>query len=253
MKNLRLISTIIVKDKLAIQSFNYKDYLPLGKVEIIVKNFDRWNSDEILVNCIDRSKKKLGPDFELLEKISSENISTPIIYGGGIRNLNDAVTVIKSGADRILLENLIYNDYKELIKIKKILGSQAIVLSLPLLLINKKLKQFDYINDKIIDLNQNFKYAIKEKLISEILLIDKNYEGSLLSTFDSSILKQLKFELPLIYFGGINSINKIKKIINDKRISAVGIGNSLNYSEHRIQKIKDTITKFRKPFYSENI
>ena len=78
MKNLRLISTIIVKDKLAIQSFNYKDYLPLGKVEIIVKNFDRWNSDEILVNCIDRSKKKLGPDFELLEKISSENISTPI-------------------------------------------------------------------------------------------------------------------------------------------------------------------------------
>ena len=105
MKNLRLISTIIVKDKLAIQSFNYKDYLPLGKVEIIVKNFDRWNSDEILVNCIDRSKKKLGPDFELLEKISSENISTPIIYGGGIRNLNDAVTVIKSGADRILLAN----------------------------------------------------------------------------------------------------------------------------------------------------
>ena len=68
MTNLRLISTIIVKDKLAIQSFNYKDYLPLGKVEIIVKNFDRWNSDEILVNCIDRSKKKIGPDFELLEK-----------------------------------------------------------------------------------------------------------------------------------------------------------------------------------------
>ena len=184
MTNLRLISTIIVKDKLAIQSFNYKDYLPLGKVEIIVKNFDRWNSDEILVNCIDRSKKKIGPDFELLEKISRENISTPIIYGGGIRNLNDAVSVIKSGADRILLENLIYNNYKELIKIKKILGSQAIVLSLPLLLINKKLKQFDYINNKVIDLNQNFKNAIKEKLISEILLIDKNYEGSLLSTFD---------------------------------------------------------------------
>ena len=76
MTNLRLISTIIVKDKLAIQSFNYKDYLPLGKVEIIVKNFDRWNSDEILVNCIDRSKKKIGPDFELLEKISRENILT---------------------------------------------------------------------------------------------------------------------------------------------------------------------------------
>ena len=253
MKNLRLISTIIVKDKLAVQSFNYKSYLPLGKVEIVVKNFDRWNSDEILINCIDRSKKKIGPDFELLEKISRENISTPIIYGGGIRNLNDAVSVIKSGADRILLENLIFNDFNELINIKKTLGSQAIVLSLPAISSGTKLKQFDYLNDKIIDLNQNFKNAIKEKLISEILLIDKNNEGSLKPTLDTSFLKLSKFELPLIYFGGASSTSKIKKIIKDSRIAAIAIGNSLNYSEHRIQKIKDQIIKFRKPFYSENI
>ena len=46
------------------------NYLPLGKVECMVKNFDRWNSDEILINCIDRSKKKIGPDFELLKKMN---------------------------------------------------------------------------------------------------------------------------------------------------------------------------------------
>ena len=64
MNKVRLISSILVKNKVAVQSFRYENYLPLGKVKCLVKNLDRWNSDEILINCIDRSIKTLSaPDF----------------------------------------------------------------------------------------------------------------------------------------------------------------------------------------------
>ena len=37
----RLVGVITVKDSLAVQSFGYKNYLPLGNPEILVENLDR--------------------------------------------------------------------------------------------------------------------------------------------------------------------------------------------------------------------
>ena len=52
----RLIGVITIKDDLAVQSFGFKNYLPLGKPEILVKNLDIWGADEILINDISRTK-----------------------------------------------------------------------------------------------------------------------------------------------------------------------------------------------------
>ena len=57
--------------------------------------------------------------------------------------------------------------------------------------------------------------------------------------------------MPLICFGGIATKNKVKKIINNKFVSAVAIGNSLNYSEHSIQivKKKSSSSLLRKEYF----
>ena len=248
-KNLRLISVINVKDNKAVQSFKYKNYLPLGKVDVLIKNLDRWQSDEILINCIDRSLNQQGPNFEIVKKISKLKISTPLIYGGGIRNLNDALSVIKFGADRILLETLIYKDFNELQKIKKVIGSQAIIMSLPLVLKNKRLYQFNYIKNNLEKININFLKSMKEKLISEILIIDKDNDGSIDNNYNDILKYEKFFGIPIIFFGGINNLNKIKRIQKYKNLSAIAIGNSLNYSEHKVQYIKNNLAYFRRPFY----
>ena len=52
----RLIGVITVKEGIAVQSFSYNKYLPIGKPEIVAKNFDRWCADEIILNVIDRNQ-----------------------------------------------------------------------------------------------------------------------------------------------------------------------------------------------------
>ena len=246
MKNKRIISVINVKDGRAIQSFNYEKYLPLGKVESSVKNFDRWNSDEILINCIDRSNKKKGPDFQLIKSISDLGIGTPLIYGGGIRNLEDAKKVIETGADRLLLENIFYDNLDEVREIKKIIGPQAIIMSLSLVYKNKTLYQYNYKKKKLDNINKNFLQAMEEKLISEILIIDKINDGSIVRKNNFILKKNIFYNSSLILFGGLNSIDKISSTLKNNNISAVAIGNSLNYSEHRIQFLKNNISSFRK-------
>ena len=128
----RLVGVVTIRNGLAVQSFSYKYYLPLGNPLCIIQNLDRWGVDEILIQVTDRSVNQLGPDFELLNKLGEIKISTPIIYCGGIRNANDADNVIKHGSDRIALDHLLMNSNSELVKISKVLGSQALIACLPL-------------------------------------------------------------------------------------------------------------------------
>jgi imidazole glycerol-phosphate synthase subunit HisF len=109
----RLIGVVLVKDGWAIQSFGYSRFLPLGKPECLVENLDRWGADEIMVLSIDRSKNGLGPDFNLLKKLSKLGLSTPLIYGGGIDSVQKGVDVIRSGADRISIDSLLFKDINQ--------------------------------------------------------------------------------------------------------------------------------------------
>jgi len=112
----RLIGIVLVKDGWVVQSFGYRRYLPLGKPECFVENLDRWGADEIFVLNIDRSTDNIGPDFELLKKLGKLGLDTPIIYGGGIRSLDDGLKVIRLGADRLVVDALMHDD-QEIIQV----------------------------------------------------------------------------------------------------------------------------------------
>ncbi len=232
----RLIGVITVKDNIAVQSFGYQKYLPLGKPEILVKNLDRWGVDEILVNVIDRSEKNLGPDFNILNKIKKFKITTPLIYGGGINSFEEANNVIKNGADRILVENLFYDKSNDIKKISNKIGSQSIIMSLPLTVYNNELFQFDYKIKKKIQLKKSFLNCFN--FVSEILIIDYENEG-LENKFNEKIIEKFPVsEKSVIVFGGVHGDEKIRRLLNKNNIGAIAIGNSLNYKEHCVKKIK---------------
>ena len=90
----RIIGVVNVKDGIAVQSFGFNKYLPLGKPECFVENLDRWGADEILLNVMDLSSKGLGPNLALLEKVANLGIETPLIYSGGISSVKDGKDVI---------------------------------------------------------------------------------------------------------------------------------------------------------------
>ncbi len=248
----RLVSSIIYKDDSVVQSFNYKTFLPIGSIESSIKNLNRWNADEILILSIERSKKKIGPDFDLLKKIKNLNIETPIIYGGGISNLDDAKKVIALGADRIVVESIIDTNYSQFEEISKNIGKQSIILSMPLSINqDNEIRFFDHKTQKEYEISDNFIKAIKDDLISEILISDYKNQG-MMNGFDLRIIKKLNYTNDLILSGGIYKKNDFKKIFRDKRVVASAVGNNLNYGEHRIQKFKSSLKSsyLRKPFYS---
>jgi cyclase len=248
----RIVGVVTIKDNWVVQSFGYKKYLPIGRPECIIENLDRWGADEILVQVIDRSFYSKGPDFELLSRIGKLSLSTPIVYGGGIRDVNDAINVIKHGADRLIVDYILRNKLETIHELASSLGSQAIIASLPIHKEGKEVKIYNYETGKSDNIQEKLLNIIFDKKnISEILLINKNGEGYS-DTFDINLLNAFpKTDISFIAFGGIHKPDLINKLLNHENISAIAIGNFLNYKEHSIQNIKSATSanNIRNPEY----
>lgn len=247
----RLIGVVLIKDGLAVQSFRYGKYLPIGKAECMVENLDRWGADEILVLCIDRSIKNIGPDLRLLKKISSLGIETPLIFGGGIKDLADGLKVIQNGADRICVDALMHNDIDVIKELADYLGIQALIGVFPLRMSNKNIEWLDYRSKHSTELTKEI-LDTRGQFISEFLIADWTHDGGK-NSFDIEIINKLSdCQIPLIAFGGISESKQINSLLSLSNVSAVAIGNCLSYREHSLQSLKKNILKdipLRRPIY----
>ncbi len=236
----RLIGVVTIKNGWAVQSFGYGRYLPLGKPECLVENLDRWGADEILVQAIDRTTHMAGPDFDLLSKLARLGLGTPLIYGGGIRTVEEGVKVIQCGADRIAVDAILHDDLAVVAGLCDRLGAQALIASMPLRLSGRKTRLINYRTKASADV-EILGEAVKDRIVSEILITDLQHEG-IAGSFDPALVDQFPLkDVPLIAFGGISSVEQVELLLSKPTVAAVGIGNFLSYREHAIQQLKESL------------
>ena len=248
----RLIGVVTVKEGWAVQSFGYQHYLPLGKPECLIKNLDRWGADEILIQVIDRSSKKIEPDFPLLKSIGKLGLSTPLIYGGGIHNVDDGVKAIHYGADRLVVDALLHDNLQEVQHLSERLGAQAVIASLPLSWQDDKLEWFDYRTQTRMAITDQLLTTIQSGIISEILISDWLHEGKA-NSFEPNLVKNFPLQnIPIIAFGGLSEPVQMAELLLQPNIVAIAVGNFLNYQEQAIQKYKQAIAseQIRNPIYA---
>lgn len=237
----RLIGVITVKDGLAVQSFGYNRYLPMGKPEVLAENLDRWGADEIILQCIDRSQNALGPDYETLSKVAEKGLGTPIVYAGGVRTAEDGMRAVQSGADRIALDAMLHDSPSAVTDLSHRLGAQALIASLPVSNEDGELRWYDYRAKQSKPFSSEVLQLLKEKAISEVMLIDWAHEGQG-NGFQLNLIHQFPArKTPIIAFGGLSSANIICDALSLTSVSAAAIGNFLSYKEHAIAAYKQQL------------
>jgi cyclase len=245
----RLVAVVTVKQGRVVQSFGYERHLPVGSPEVVIENFDRWGADEILLQCIDRDGA--GPDLDLLQRVSRMGLSTPLIYAGGIRNVAQGVAAIQLGADRICVDALLHDDAPLALELAKPLGAQAIIAALPLSSGPDGLLWRDYRSGADKPLAEALLPVLQSGMISEAMVIDWRHEGTPRG-FDMALVTQFPADtIPIIAFGGISAADQLRSLLRIPSISAMAIGNFLNYREHAIQDYKKQVADLplRPPCY----
>lgn len=236
----RIISTLLVKDGMVVKSYGYRSWRPAGKLRSALQNLDRWQTDEILVIDISR---RAGLDPVVLRDITSAGISTPLVYGGGIRTEEDIHRLLDVGCDRMVLENLALYQPGRIQEFSNLVGSQALIGSLPVVATHQGhfLWQEKSAGGAPPGIHQIL--SLYETLpVSEILLIDAAHEGfagkghasmeSCVDTFPGS--------KGIIWFGGLDE-SIATRLLRHHRTVAVAFGNENFERELRVPATRKTI------------
>ncbi len=256
----RLVGVITVKQGWAVQSFGFQRHLPLGRPEVVAENLDRWGVDEILLQCIDRSRvgagQGLGPDLALLDRLSRQGLSTPLVYQGGIRTVDDGVAAVQAGAERIAIDSLLRDDPATAAALAGPLGAQAVIAALPLAWQDGALQWLDHRHHptaaRATPLGADLLAVLRSGAISEALLIDWRHEGHS-GGFDDALLDHWPVPgLPLIAFGGLGDPLRLRQVLQRPAVAAAGVGNALAWREHAVQQFKTALLglPLRQPVYA---
>ena len=252
---IRIIPVLFIKDGLIVRSENFSKHRFIGNMIEQAKRLNDYNVDELVYIDISRDNNyDLGRDDILVknkENIISiiEDISKvcfmPLTFGGKIRSLNDAVSRIRAGADKIIINSLLLKDLNIVKNIISEIGSQAVVASIDYKIVNGKLIVFNNFgqnntNIELID----FLKKIEKIEVGEIFIQNINYDG-LQSGFDLETIKKVvkNINLPIVACSGAGSEEHFLKASKIKNLSAVAAGNYFNYTERSYPLLKKELKK----------
>lgn len=240
MSFVRIIPSLLISDKNLVKGINFKNLKNAGSPITTVAALDSQKADEIIIVDIDcYNKKKSEPDYDILKKIAEIN-STPITFGGGIKNLDMAKKSFSSGADKVFLNSILFRDEKIIESIALQYGNQAVVAGMNI--INKDGKYF-LMEDTSKTINP-INYAKKlEKLgAGELKIIFVNLEGTK-KGIDVNYSKKINnsVKIPCIFEGGIGNLDHLDVFFKSGLMS-IGLGCLITFSDNNIIKIKQYLT-----------
>lgn len=229
----RIIFSLIYEDGFFNQSRNF--FLQkVGNIDWLEKNYKfnkiAFSLDELVVLNASKKEKNIEKFAITLNRLV-DDVFIPIAAGGGIRSMEDAKILFDNGADKIVLNTILYTDKELVQKLIQKYGSQSIVASIDF----KKRDDIPivYINDGREELDTSLEDYVKyvESLnIGEIYLnsIDKNGTGF---GYELEIIKNLSKDLqvPLIIAGGAGNEKHLLEGLQIEKVNAVATANLFNF------------------------
>jgi cyclase len=221
----RVIPCLLLNDSKLVKTTSFKNPKYVGDPINAIKIFNAKEVDEIMVIDISATKKGKDPNYKLIEEFASECFM-PLCYGGGVKTFNQAKQIFSLGVEKICINSSLIDNINLIKEITDHFGSQSIVASVDV----KKnwLNQYKLYSHKINStLDSDWIELIKKSIESgagEVLLNAVHCDG-LMKGPDLNIIRKISeyISVPLIYIGGISSLNDIKEAVKSGS-SAVGAG-----------------------------
>lgn len=205
---------------------------PLGEIQNVISHLDQYEIDEISilrpVRC-DDSDSDFKKDVKLLSKIKS---STPISFGGGIRNLERLKYLDGLPFERFIFSSILFQPNLDLLyNASLIFGKQALIGLIPFDFSSEELV-FNSSTNEFHRLNTLNREALE--ICDEIITYDTVSEGENIG-FNLKILCKLsEYEGKLVYSGGIFELYKNLSLYNFQP-KAMLIENKVLHTENSIK------------------
>ena len=210
----RIIPVLSLYDNKLVVTINFNKRIYIGDPINAVKILNHFKADELIILDIGARQNK-PTNMKIIESMFDEAYM-PVSFGGGIENIHNPNKIIKSGAERIIINSQLVSNNINLEKLVDSFGAQSIVGSI------------DLYFDSIIKDYFIFSPLLQKKIIYTKLLhkLEKLNIGELIINFieNDGTFKGLNLNfykkinnainIPVISCGGASSIKDMVNSIN---------------------------------------
>lgn len=239
----RIIPTLLWSENNLVKGVNFKNRRQVSDILTSIKIYNSRDVDEIVVLDIDATEKKISPDFESIINFS-QYITVPFTYGGGIKTIDDALKVLRSGADKISLNTIIFKDNSIIKNLSRHIGSQSIVASIDYIHYEGKYKCVSNSGTKIQNIDPiTLAKICEEQGCGEIIINSIDRDGTM-EGYDLEFLDIIRqsISLPIIISGGAGNYDHMYKALK-KNVSAVCASSIYNFTELNPTEAKKFLKK----------
>jgi imidazole glycerol-phosphate synthase subunit HisF len=236
----RVIFTLLYNNGSFMLSRNFR-LQKVGDLSWLKENYNfskiAFSIDELIILDVTRGEQNEDKFYHHVRSLTEECF-VPIAAGGGIRTLEQARKLLRSGADKIVINTLMYEKPDIITEISKEFGQQSIVISVDTKLVDGRFTVWT--NNGSVLQKENLTSCLKniEKLpVGELYLnsIDQDgtgqgYKVELLDYLSSS------FPVPVIISGGAGKYSHFSEILKDNRVDAVATAHLFNFIGDGLEK-----------------
>lgn len=240
----RVIASLMIKDDLVVQSIGFKKFLPIGKLEIALEFLEYWDVDEIVILDISATKNNKVFNSDLIQKIS-EKVFIPISIGGGVKTLEDVRKIISNGADKVVLNSSVYNNFNLIKECANSFGKQSVIVCIDVKKENDQYIIYTHSGAKRLEIDLvEYLEKIQKYGVGEILINSIDRDGSK-EGYDLALISLVcsKSKVPVIALGGAGTTEDMLKVLQNTKVSGVAAGNMFHFIEHSTAVSKSFLRK----------
>ena len=229
----RLIFTLLYDSGSFMLSRNFR-LQKIGDLDWLEDNYGfstvGYAIDELVVIDVSRQSRNTPQFCEDLKQLTRDCFA-PITAGGGIRTIEHVHQLLRSGADKVVINTSLHDQPELVEEIATEFGRQCIVASIDVQKIDGTYQVFK--NNGTVKVGESLEHVLLKCAglpVGEIHIesIDRDGTGNGLDLEILEFVKHVK-DLPLILMGGIGNADHIIAGLKDNRVDAVATGNLLNF------------------------
>lgn len=240
MSNVRIIPRLDIKGPNLIKGIRLEGLRVVGDPHEYALRYYQAGADELIYMDIVASLYGRNNLSDIISRAANQ-VFIPITVGGGIRSVDDARHILRSGADKVAINTAAIARPELITEVAHHFGSQAMVLSIEAKAVDAG--RWEVYTDNGRERTGRDVLSWAEEAVArgagEILLTSVDREGTK-KGFEIDLIRTVRdaVSVPVIASGGMGEVHDFTKAVIEGGADAVAMADVLHYNRYSVQDIR---------------
>ncbi len=228
-----MIPTLLWKNFGLVKGIGFDSWRRVGPVLPAIKVYNARDVDELILVDITASQEGADPDHDSVNDFSEE-CSVPLTVGGGITSLDQILSLLHAGADKIAINTMAYSNSALIEAAASRFGTQCVVASIDV-------RRFEdgryscFSHSATVETGRDpveWARELTDRGAGEILLTSIDRDGTMLG-YDLDMVERVAraVDVPVIASGGAGNYQHMIDVVQQAGASAVAAASIFHFTE----------------------